>query len=63
MDEVVWLFIKCGETKLADNLKIFHITVKGVFTQNCRGELNFNFVPVALDFNFNRCVITIVVIM
>lgn len=28
MDDVVWLFIKCGETKLADNLKIFHITVK-----------------------------------
>jgi len=28
MDEVVWLFIKSGETKLADNLKIFHITVK-----------------------------------
>lgn len=28
MDDVVWLFIKCGETKPADNLKIFHITVK-----------------------------------
>lgn len=30
-------------------------TGRGVFTQNCQGGLNFNFVPVALIFDHYHC--------